>query len=118
MAFIIWVEGIVNSMSSGFHVPILWKRKVKSFIKSNPQNALTYFFENFKEKNDPKRMKYGLELLLPESFNYIVKSFKNLEARESTGFLELMASESFLSNVMGLDKESQKLILDQIYQKM
>ncbi|MHA1966554.1 MAG: hypothetical protein ACW964_02005 [Candidatus Hodarchaeales archaeon] len=103
-------------MASGFHVPILWKRKVKSLIKSNPQNALELFFEGYKKNKDPKRMKYGLELLLPESFKYIVNSFKNLEARESSGFLELMTSESFLSNVNGLDKESQELVLDQIVQ--
>ncbi|MHA2304709.1 MAG: hypothetical protein ACXACU_04890 [Candidatus Hodarchaeales archaeon] len=103
-------------MASGFHVPILWKRKVKSLIKSNPQNALELFFEGYKKNKDPKRMKYGLKLLLPESFKYIVNSFKNLEARESSGFLELMTSESFLSNVNGLDKESQELVLDQIVQ--
>ena len=98
------------------HVPILWKRKVKSLIKSNRQNALTYFFENLKEDIDPKRMKYGLELLLPTSFNYIVKSLKKLEARESFNFLELLTTESFLSNIDNLEKKYQKNLLDQIYQ--
>ncbi|MFX0087292.1 MAG: hypothetical protein ACFFAU_16700 [Candidatus Hodarchaeota archaeon] len=98
------------------NLPIIWKRNIKSLIKSDRQKALKVFFENFKIEKESKHMKYGLELLLPDSLNLIANSFKDLKIEETTNFLELIASDSFTPYIIGLNKESQEAILNQIYQ--
>ncbi len=98
------------------NLPIIWKRNIKSLVKSDRQKALKLFFENYKIGKESKRMKYGLELLLPESLNLIANSFKDLKIEETTSFLELIASDSFIPYIIGLNKESQEAILNQIYQ--
>lgn len=98
------------------NVPLLWKRKIKSLIKSDRQKAMLSFFENFKVESESKRMKYGLELLLPDSLSFIINSLKNLKIKETTIYIELLASDSFSNYIKDLDKESQETLLNQIYQ--
>ena len=98
------------------NVPLLWKRKIKSLIKSDRQKAMLSFFENFKIESESKRMKYGLELLLPDSLSFIINSLGNLKTKETTIYIELLASDSFSIYIKDLDKESQETFLNHIYQ--
>ncbi|UCE13035.1 MAG: hypothetical protein JSV04_12690, partial [Candidatus Heimdallarchaeota archaeon] len=97
------------------HLPILWKRKVKNFIKSDPQQAFVVFFENFKEGRDTNKMKYGLEQLLPKSLQLILSSLEKLNPEEIVKLLELMSAPSFLTHISSLKREKQEIILTQIY---
>jgi hypothetical protein len=98
------------------NVPLLWKRKIKSLIKSDRQKARLSFFENFKVESESKRMKYGLELLLPDSLSFIINSLGNLKTKETTIYIELLTSDSFSNYIKDLDKESQETLLNHIYQ--
>lgn len=96
-------------------MPILWKRKVRNFIKKDRQHALVVFFENFKQGKDTSKMKYGLEQLLPASLNFILSSFEEFNREETSTFLELISSPEFLTYIFDLDREKQEVILFQIY---
>ncbi|MHA2243828.1 MAG: hypothetical protein ACXADY_02575 [Candidatus Hodarchaeales archaeon] len=96
-------------------MPILWKRKVRNFIKKDRQHALMAFFENFKLGKDTSKMKYGLEQLLPASLTFILSSFKEFNREETSSFLELISSPEFLTYISDLDREKQEVILFQIY---
>ncbi len=97
------------------HVPILWKRKVRNLIKKDPQRALLGFFENFKQGKDIKKMKYGLEQLLPESLNLILSSFEELNPEEIASLFDLISTPNFISHISSLSQEKQEMILNQIY---
>ncbi|UCG01819.1 MAG: E3 ubiquitin protein ligase [Candidatus Heimdallarchaeota archaeon] len=97
------------------HVPILWKRKVRNFIKKDRQQALEIFLENYKEEKDPKQMQYGLEQLLPESLDSVLSSFKELTKEETVTIFNLLSSPEFLTHISSLNQEKQELILNQIY---
>ena len=96
------------------HLPILWKRKVRNFIKKDRQHALNLFFNNYRQKNDLNRMQYGLEQLLPSSLQLILSSFEEFDSEEVAVFFELMASPAFLTQIFNLDRENQKFILTQV----
>lgn len=96
------------------HMPILWKRKIRNFIKKYPQNAFEVFFENYKRQKDTNKMKYGLEQLLPTSLNDISTSFANLNRSETLIFLELLSTSKFLTHISSLDREKQESILNHI----
>lgn len=113
--FMTFQESPELEMKFSGHVPLIWKRKVRNFIKSDPQQALVVFFENFKQRRDPNKMKYGLEQLLPGSLHLILSSFEELSQEEIAVFLELIAAPSFLSHISNLNKEKQETILIHIY---
>ncbi len=96
------------------NLPILWKRKVKNFIKKDRQHALDLFFRNYREKKDLNRMRYGLEQLLPSSLQLILSSFEDFNSEEVVVFFELMATPEFLTQIFNLDRENQEFILTQI----
>ncbi len=97
------------------HVPILWKRKVRSFIKKDREQALEVFLENFKQGKDPKQMKYGLEQLLPGSLHSILSSFEELSSEETADLFDLISTSDFLSHISSLNQEKQEIIINQIF---
>ncbi|MFX0150788.1 MAG: hypothetical protein ACFFAJ_08420, partial [Candidatus Hodarchaeota archaeon] len=96
-------------------VPLIWKRKINSFIKNDHQYALETFFENFKQGKNQKQMKYGLEQLLPESLYLILSSFDKFTQKEIAVFIDLLATPEFLNQISTLDSGNQELILLSIY---
>ncbi|MFX0124450.1 MAG: hypothetical protein ACFFAE_12480 [Candidatus Hodarchaeota archaeon] len=97
------------------HVPILWKRKVRNFIKKDRQQALEVFLEYFKQGKDPNQVKYGLEQLLPDSLNLILSSIEESSPEEKTSLFDLISSPEFLTHLSALNQEKQELIINQIY---
>ncbi|MFX0186085.1 MAG: hypothetical protein ACFE95_23625, partial [Candidatus Hodarchaeota archaeon] len=96
-------------------VPLIWKRKINSFIKNDHQYALETFFENFKQGKHQKQMKYGLEQLLPESLYLILSSFETFKQKEMAAFIDLLATPEFLNQIFILDSGNQEIILMSIY---
>ena len=97
------------------HLSILWKRKVKNFIKKDREKALEVFFDNFKQGKDLKQMAYGLIELLPTSLYLILSSFKEFSKEETSIFFELISTPEFLTYISNLDQEKQELILIHIH---
>ncbi|MFX0013163.1 MAG: RING finger protein [Promethearchaeota archaeon] len=97
------------------HVPILWKRKIRNFIKDDHQHALEFFFRSFKQGKNTTKMKYGLEQSLPESLYFILSSFEELDNEEASLFFDLIATNKFIAYFPSLERKKQELILDQIY---
>ncbi|MFX1516598.1 MAG: hypothetical protein ACFFC6_09835, partial [Promethearchaeota archaeon] len=97
------------------HVPILWKRKVRNFIKQDRQHALEIFLTNFKQGKDPKQMHYGLVQLLPDSLHSTLSSFEESTQEEIVILFDLLSTPEFLSHFSSLNQEKQEYILNQIY---
>ncbi|MFX1505982.1 MAG: RING finger protein [Promethearchaeota archaeon] len=97
------------------HVPILWKRKVRNFIKKDRQQALEIFLGNFMLGKDPKQMQYGLEQLLPDSLHRILSSVEESTQEVKVSLFYLLSSPPFLSHISTLNQEKQEILLNQIH---
>ena len=98
------------------HIPMLWKRKVRNFIKQDRQHALEIFLNNFKQGKDVKQMHYGLAQLLPDSLHSILSCFEGSTQEEIVTLFELLSTPEFLTHFSSLNQEKQESILNQIYQ--
>ena len=123
--FLFLLGGSIHSMtshgSSDFdmklsgHVSILWKRKVRNFIKKDRQQALEIFLGNFLLGKDPKQMQYGLEQLLPDSLHRILSSFEASTQEIKVSLFYLLSSPLFISHISSLNQEKQEILLNQIH---
>ncbi|NHJ01178.1 MAG: hypothetical protein EAX86_03505 [Candidatus Heimdallarchaeota archaeon] len=96
------------------HLPLLWKRKVRTFIKENPEYALHYFYNEYLKGERYKWNKFGLIQLLPSSFDLITNSIP-LCSRENVSLIfELLSTPEFLIFIKKAKIESQHAILNLI----
>ena len=97
-------------------VPFIWKKKINNLVKSNPDKAITIFFKNFQENNEPNQMIYGFEQLLPHSLVYILTHLEDLNPDRFIALLDLFTDSVFFDSLLSLETAKQKLFLNKIVQ--